>query len=306
MTTEIKKRDHHEQFFWGFFLLTLGFLYMLDKYADLHLYATFDSLFDLWPLILIFWGISVLVKGTFFRPIISILFGIFAALLFYGWISPTFDDDENYQEDTYSIERYESEYNDSISTAFLKINSGIGKLRIEHTTLALARLIAKSDGINYSFKTFYRDSSASVKIKMLESSFDIFDSDFNNIEVKLNENPVWNIRLNLGATSSKLYLDKFKIKSFDMNTGASKSYIKFGSLYDSVNVSIDAGASSLKIAIPKEAGCMVDGETALFSKSLEGFEKMNGIHKTRNFEEAEIKFFITIDGGVSKLKIVRY
>ncbi|NOX16952.1 MAG: hypothetical protein GXO87_01560 [Chlorobi bacterium] len=306
MTTEVKKRERHEQFFWGFFLLTLGFLYMLDKYAGLHLYATFDSLFELWPLILIFWGISVLVKGTFFRPIISILFGIFVALLLYGWISPSFVEDEDFENDEFSIERYESEYNDSISTATLKINSGVGKLRIEHTTLALSRLIAKSDGVSYSFKTFYHDSSASVRIKMLESSFDIFDGDFNNIEVKLNENPVWNIRLNLGATSSKLYLDKFKIKSFDMNAGASKSYIKFGSLYDSVYVSIDAGASSLKIAIPENAGCRVAGETALFSKSLEGFNKKNGIYETPNLDSASVKFFISIDGGVSKLKIVRY
>jgi hypothetical protein len=122
----------------------------------------------------------------------------------------------------------------------------------------------------------------------------------------LNENPVWNIRLNLGAMSSKLYFDKFKVKSFDMNAGASKSYIKFGSLYDSVYVSIDAGASSLKIAIPENAGCRVAGETALFSKSLNGFEKRNGIYETPNFESADVKFFVEIDGGVSKLKIVRY
>ena len=75
--------------FWGFFFITFGALYLLGRYTaiDIDWYAAWD----LWPIVLILIGISIILKGTIFRPIFSVIMGIVLALFIFGMINDTFD-----------------------------------------------------------------------------------------------------------------------------------------------------------------------------------------------------------------------
>jgi len=68
-----------KQLFWGFFLLTLGSIFLVDKFTFIPL--DWNFVWDLWPLALVFWGISVLTKSTSFKPFVSALFGIFIGIM---------------------------------------------------------------------------------------------------------------------------------------------------------------------------------------------------------------------------------
>ena len=72
------------QLFWGFFLLTLGALFLLTKYDIL--YTSFDFVYNIWPFIFVFWGALVIFKNSLVRPVISAVFGVFLAMLLFGFI----------------------------------------------------------------------------------------------------------------------------------------------------------------------------------------------------------------------------
>ncbi len=68
----------YKQTFWGVILITLGILLLLKQFGLIHFY--WHTLWQLWPLIFIFWGISLLPVDDYLKLVISV---IFLALGFY-------------------------------------------------------------------------------------------------------------------------------------------------------------------------------------------------------------------------------
>jgi hypothetical protein len=70
---------------------------------------------------------------------------------------------------------------------------------------------------------------------------------------------------------------------------------------------MDAGASSIEIAIPKNAACRITSDNALSSTDYEGdFLKSEGEVKSTNYDSAAQKFDFDINGGIASIKIRRY
>ena len=143
---------------------------------------------------------------------------------------------------------------------------------------------------------------------MGHKSFSIFDGKIKNkLDIELNENPIWDMKLDIGAAKASIDLTKFKVKNLDLNTGATQVFLKLGDDYENTNVDVEMGAASLEIYIPKDSGCKVTGKMFLISKDLEGFSKIRKRHyETKNYETASNKIDIDIQGGVSSLEIKRY
>jgi hypothetical protein len=294
--------------FWGFFLLTLGTLFLVTKYTSLEI--NFDFVWDMWPLIFVFWGVAVIVKDTWGKPILSSILGIFIGLMVFGIPYNTFwniNSDFDFDKDLALNENYLEDWDPSIKKATLTINSGVGSFVINNSTDKLIEGYGKGSLANYDFKVEKFDSIADVYFSLEEQGKWFGRKLRNNLMLNLNENPVWDIELNLGAARSKFDLSNFKIRDLELHTGATNTTITLGDKYPSTDVKIEMGASSITIRIPKSSGCSFKGETAIVSKSLIGFIKRDsGYSETENFDTAENKIYISVDGGVSSVKVVRY
>jgi hypothetical protein len=297
------------QMFWGFFLLTLGALFLLVKYDVI--ISTFEFVWDIWPLIFVFWGAMVIFKNTIGRPIINAIFGIFLALLLYGFLHNVFwgfDCNTDFNDNDSYTERYNQDYENDIKEANLQIHSGVGYFSIKESTDLLVD--AKARGIfgEYDFNYDKVDSIANIDFTLHKNNFNFIKGNFRNqLIIKLNPKPLWNLELETGASKSNFDLSQFRMHDINVQTGATSTRIKLGEKSERVKVDISMGAASFTLEIPKNIGCEIQSDMALVAKHFDGFNKEeDGRYLTENFNNSSKKIFINVEGGVSSFRVVRY
>jgi len=297
------------QIFWGVFFLAFGFLFLVSRYDLISLNWSFA--WDLWPLILIFWGLAIITKNSKATPFISGGFGLIIAVIVFGMFSNIFDNissDDLVWSDSRSSNSFSEEWNKSIQIAHLEMQAGGGKFFINDKTEKLIEGKAKGLFANSTFSVDTSGEIANIYYESSDNDIKIFPKKdlINYLNVKLNENPVWDIDLELGAAKLNFDLTKFKVASLNLESGATSSTFKFGSLQKEVKVTIEMGAAKLKILVPEKFGCKVTGDMVLVAKNLHGFNKTENFYITDNYEKAEGKIDININSGVSSVSIERY
>ena len=297
--------------FWGFFFITFGSLYLVGRYTTF--IVDWYAVWELWPVIIIVSGIAIILKGTFVKPVVSVLMGILVAFFVFGIFNDVFDfvDDNNFHKDyskKYSENNYTLTYNDSIKHVNLKIEAGAGNFEIEKTTSDLIKGYSKGNIGVYEFDTNNKDSIQWVNVAMDDVKGNFLNKSLkNDFDISLNDNPTWSFDINIGAAKSYFNLIPFKVDNLVLNTGATETTIKLGNKSDLTVMNISMGAASLKIYVPESSGCKVKGEMVLMSKVLNGFEtKDSDYYVTPGFEQAKQKIIIDIDGGVSSFEVERY
>jgi hypothetical protein len=305
---EVKEKNKMKtgKLFWGFFLLTLGALFLLTKYDIIQ--SSFGFVWDVWPLIFVFWGAAVIFKNSLVKPVVSSLFGIFVALLLFGIIDNTFWDCDISDINGDYTEAYSEDYTSAIKSAELELNSGAGSFIIKNTTEKLIDGKGKGSFGEYDFESWKDDDHATIRFNLHKKNVNFFRGRLKNqLELALNPNPVWELNFNLGASKSNFDFSQYKVKEITIHTGATSSKVRLGDKYDSTNVYIDMGAASIVIEIPKTSACSINGDMALVSRDFPGFTKKNsGYYETENFNTSNKKVFVRVNGGVSSIKVERY
>ena len=152
-----------------------------------------------------------------------------------------------------------------------------------------------------------KSDTADINLNMHGQSVTLGEKQSNEVNIKLNEKPVWNFNLDVGAASIDLDLTKFKIGEISLDGGASSIDLKLGTLNDKTNLDFETGASSITIRIPKEAGCELKSNTFMTSRNIEGFSKIeSGLYQTPNYSTSKQKITINIESAISSLDIERY
>ena len=295
------------QLFWGFLFLTVGVLFLLDKNNFFVIVP--NEMWKYWPILIVFWGVAILTKGTILKPIISVLAGVFIGLFIYGSIfglHHSFDFDDEIDHEITTSTFYE-DFRDSTESATLSLRAGIGKITISGITDKLIDGTSSGFYNNFNFKTRYRDNSARVVLRHSQDIEILGDNNYRNLELSLNPIPEWEVDIQAGAATVKLDLTQYKVSKFKLETGATTTELKFGELQKIVKANIEMGAATLNILIPKNTGCLIKGDMVLVVKSFDGFDKVDKKrYQTFNFDESDNKIYINFDGGVSSFKVDRY
>ncbi len=300
--------------FWGVILLVLGVVLALKNFGVI--YFSWRALLQLWPILLILWGVSVLPLRASIKVILALGVAALAVAIVY-YKSPQFeekwfwqwneDDSEWTERDWTPLEQSLTEpWDSSVKVATLKIDAGAGKYIITDTTHSLIYFFKAGNLGPFNLESYDDKEGRKLHISMKKSRIDMGKVK-NDVHIKLNAEPIWNLEFNAGAAEMNLDLSKFKVKNFQLSSGAVSAQLKLGALVDTAQVEIEMGAASLTIAIPKEAGCQVKTETLLTSRNLEGFDKIHsGLYQTPGFEKSARKIFIEVESAVSNLSIEKY
>lgn len=297
------------QLFWGFFLLALGALFLLTKYDMIN--PSYNFIWEIWPLIFVFWGALVIFKHTMVKPFISGLFGIFLAILLFGMIQNLFfefDFSHDWDHKGNYTEVYNTDFEQSIKSGNLELSSGAGTFYVSGATDKLVDGKASGSLAEYSFDSHVEDTTAYVNFRFEKKHVSFFGGRFRNfLDVKLNPIPVWDINLNTGASKNRLNLGDLKVRNVDVHTGASNVQMEIGDKYDSTNVTVEMGVSKLEIDVPATSGCAIRGDMVLSSRNFPGFvKKESGYFETENFEKSKKKIFIRVDSGVCSISVNRH
>lgn len=296
--------------FWGVLLTALGLLFLSAKFDLICLDWSF--IWNLWPLIFIFWGLLVIIKQPIIKPIISSLFGLFIALFIFGSINSLFmqfdfefDKDSDYS--TYT-DNFSEDMDSSLKNAHLTFSSGAGAFSIDGITDKLIEGHSKGWFSNYDISTNTEDTTVYIDVNLHERNFKFFNKRIKNrINMELNPKLIWDIDLNFGAAHGKFDFTPFNVRDINIGTGAATVDVKLGDISDNTDFHIEMGVATLNILLPKTVGCKLVGETFMVSKDTPGFTKKgNDTYYSENFGETTKRVNVYINSGVSSFSIKYY
>ena len=300
--------------FWGVFFIALGGLILLNNFTSI--YFDWETLAKLWPVVLILWGLSLFIKDNkFVRGFIVALLSIVVALTIFSSFNFIFDFvhynhgrsfsgiviDDDSEVDTTS---YFLPFNLNVKESTLKFKSGAGYFEINGTSDGL--FSARTAGLknNYLIDSDSYGDNTNIEFSMKDRHFPFEHGKLvNDVEMKLNTVPLWDLDFELGAAGINLDLSPFKIEKIDIGMGASKLKIKLGDKNDDTRVNLDAGVSKIEIMIPQSSGCQINSESVLSNRHFNGFNKISsGLFRTANFDSASNKIYISFNTGVSSIR----
>ncbi|HNQ59989.1 MAG TPA: DUF5668 domain-containing protein [Bacteroidales bacterium] len=300
--------------FWGVILLIIGVIFALRNFGIIHF--TWRAVFDLWPILLILWGISILPAKPVLKMILGIFTGAIAITLLltnprdesrFYWEGWSYNEHRRYKERNWipSNQKFVEPYDSAVKTAILKFDAAAGKFTIKDTTNKMVSF--ESYGNVGPFVMTSYDNEEGRNIKLSLEGVKIKGDIKNDVVIKLNPNPLWKFEIKAGAADMNMDLSSFRVRELNIEGGASLVELKLGHLSDTTNVSLEIGASHSVIYIPRQAGCQVESESVLSSRSLEGFHKLkSGLWQTPDFDESSQKIFIELKAAVSNIEIKRY
>jgi len=306
----------YRKIFWGLLLVIIGVLFILKNTGVL--FFSWHTMWHLWPVILILWGISIIPVKDWIKLVLSLatVLVTFFAVQHYGpkdnqkWNFEWNDNNDRDNNDEDNVKTYNnvmSENFDSLTKfADLKLNIGVGNFKIKDSTDKLIEVKHDNDNANYSMTAKAEDSLTRIDISLEKGEFNNGNIK-NNVEMKLNPSPIWDLDLNVGAASVDFDLSGFKTRNLKIQGGASEIDLKLGAILPLTDVKLEAGAASITVRVPESAGCEIVSNTFMSSKNFKGFTKIGKqLYQTPNFATSTNKIKINLQAGVASVDVVRY
>ncbi|OGL22409.1 hypothetical protein A2707_03745 [Candidatus Saccharibacteria bacterium RIFCSPHIGHO2_01_FULL_45_15] len=293
----------------GVGLITAGIVFLLGTLNIVDIYL--GNIWQLWPLVIVGVGISFLhLKGAWKNSVVGLFIVASLGLLY---VTITNEEggrlvgskDENRKQSEVAVGKKAN----SVDSLDLKIETGAMKVVIDPLN---GSQIAKAmlDG-NRRFElkadTTVSNTTQQTTISTKGSGFGWTGLSNNKLNVQITKDIPVMLRMDAGAASLDANLADIRIKEFTVDAGASSLKATIGNKEDTVKVSIDAGASSITLRVPKDSGVRVESEGGLSSKNFEDiYEVSNGVYESKDYNQAAKKITIISDVGASSIKIERY
>lgn len=289
--------------FWGILIVGIGVYLLLDSF-DLVTF-NFSFLTQYWSLALILWGLTFFklpkaIKNTIY-PVLS----IFIILLVIGFTQKMWfcGDYHNYEWSDHNWEHSDSDimpfnhtepFDGNITSGDLTIDIGAADVKILGCSDSLIKINSMTDVENYFCNII--NTQAHVNFS---SNDGIKNLSGRKSKIYLNTTPVWDLNINTGAGGLYCDLSNNKIRSIRMESGASKSIIKLGSLVDTVKLNIESGVSKIKVMLPKEYTCITTKDMALSSVTTYDPSSKGVKNKSK-------VVYLDFEGALSNLNVVYY
>ncbi len=305
----------YRKIFWGLLLVIIGVLFILKNTGVL--FFSWHTMWHLWPVILILWGISLIPVKDWIKLALSVG-TVLITLLAVQIYAPKDDNNwefewndnrhrDNNQDEVTSYNNVMSENFDSLTKyAELKLNIGVGNFQIKDSTDKLIEVKHDNDKANYSMTAKAEDSLTRIELSLEKGDFDK-GTVRNNVVMKLNPIPSWDLDLNVGAAEVDFDLSGFKTRNVKIQGGASDIVLKLGAILPLSDVKLEAGAASITVKIPESAGCEIVSNTFMSSKNFKGFNKIGKqLYQTPNYAASKNKIKIDLQAGVASVDVERY
>jgi len=316
---------------WGGALLLLGILWLLRN-LDVIDIRWADAL-GYWHVSLILAGVCLLISGLSPNRIISGLAGIFLALAIIGGVSkgiyreihPFFGEDESWfrgktegekpeplrkKERRLQEENFGYELDSLVREATFNFSSGAGEFTLEGGTKKLFEAKSESALLEYvsNLRRNTSDRTATIDFNTKDGELNLRGKPGKHkVGIKLNENPVWDVSLKVGAGTGNLDLSRLLTRRIRLSTGAAEIKMKLGARAGLSEVNIEAGVASVKLRVPKEADVEIRTSGILNHKDFKSFEKIEkDLYQSPGFGSAGKKIVIHYEAGLSSFEVDRY
>lgn len=279
----------------------------------------------LWPVILIVFGITLLPMNDYLKgALVLAALGLGCVLYhveakhyegnaisrFYHNVKSWSNNDEGEEgenDEDFPVDQHFSEPYSFTKHASIDIEFGAGDLTLKAPCAELAKADAKSNFVKYSFRSEYGEESTSIFVSGDGHTKHIDNKTENDLDIALNDTPVWSFSLDMGAADADLDFTPYKVSNLDIEGGACDLDLRLGDSGCDTKVEISTGASDIDIEVPMGVDCEVNIESAISGKDFDGFEKIErGLWRTPGFGQGDHKIIIDIECAVSDITVKRY
>lgn len=293
----------------GVLFVCAGFVLLLNTLDKLD-WSVWGQILSLWPVLLIAIGIELLFKRT---PL-SFLAMLSPVLMLVAILGPVYFYHNPGQIPAFVLKEYKwSEKPDSVvtkATVILDISKGQLEISSNQDNLIQAELKYWAEKPHCGYYYSHLDSSATLEIRENNRHWpdrfwkNMKDNDWN---ISLSKLPVFDLRVYSAATNADLDLSEIKVEKLRLQTEAGKSQVKLGKLLANVKAIIRGDVSDITILVPEGSGLKIVSDTELSSTNFNfKFNKQNDTFLTDNFQTAQNKIEIDLQGAISSLKIDTY
>ncbi|MFP4368116.1 MAG: LiaI-LiaF-like domain-containing protein [Candidatus Kapaibacterium sp.] len=295
--------------FWGTFLIFLGLFFLLMNLGVMK--WQISGIWDFWPLLLIFWGISLLKLPDIIKYILAGLSSLLLSLMiisFFSGIFWFFNKGEfhigNNREYKGRKEMMEVEMDSAYKYALIEFDGGAGNFELAGRTDKLVELYS-GQGLTV-LNSFPDDNGYDMAVEVKLGVKGKFKSR-RYADISLNDSVLWDMSIDAGACNIDFDMSEIKVSKLDLSTGASDVTLKFGDRHNDVKIDISGGLSNISVFIPKTMDAEILTETGLSNRDFKGFtHKEKGRYVSPLADNGKGKILIEIEGGMSNFDVVRY
>lgn len=308
-----------EKIVWGLILIFIGSIFLLQNFNIIEFY--WGAVWRFWPIIFILIGANMLLSRFGNKSTAPYLIGgitvIVLALIAYqgsrpradrsfGWFKHENDskeDRKSWGESSTFTESY-----DGAKRASLNIQGGATSYRLNDTTSNLFEAVVQQHFGKYTLNKTTTDSTEILNFRMRDKkqSWNLDKMESNITLLKMNTNPIWDVKVEMGAGEAIFDLKDYKVNKLTFQGGAASFEAKLGSRLPLTTVSVETGVASVALEVPAESGCRIVVDSGLSSKDFSGFIKQSdGTYETQNYKEAQNIINISLKGGLSSFEVKR-
>ncbi len=286
--------------FLGIFLIFLGIV-LLGKSTGWYEVNISVNLWQLWPLLIIFIGLSLLSRGRWSSFIITvvvtiIVIAIVGFMMFFGMGTKNGKISKNIEN--ISIKK---EY--GVDSALIRVETGAGRLKIDGGGQDLIFGEFESDFLMLDTESEVEGDIQKVTIRTT-GNWRGFGMPANDLKLSINPDIPVKIELATGAIDMDINLSEVAAKSIDIDSGVSSLELVMGDKVSSSIVKINSGVNSIDVTLPRTVGARLTIDAALTSKDLNGFKKLDSnIYESYNYDIADKIIDIDLNVGASSISI---
>lgn len=299
-------------------LIALGVIFLLNS-LEIVPWSVWGTLGRFWPLILVLIGVEIILRQTRAGWAVSLVaslavvvlaVGLVAGAAQLGWVNDlALPVGDRVQGVSLAEQASVSRDLNGIREARASIDFGAGKLVLNSLSDAPDKLVV----VDYSVGAVGHVPRLNVSQSGAQGNLRISGGqDFqfgrrpeaDQWNVHLSPDVPLDLALKLGAAEGNVDLAGLKIKTLQLDVGASNLTVSFPAGAGSSRATVNAGAASLTLEIPAGVGARIVSESGLASINASSrYTKSEGVFTTSDYQTAANRLDIDLKAGVSSVNI---
>ena len=200
-------------------------------------------------------------------------------------------------------------FTSNIIRAELNVNGGATSYKLTDTTSNLFDAEVKQNFGDYTLEKTSKDSIEILNFRMRDrkGKWNMDEMDGNDVRIKLNSQPLWDINVEMGAGETDFDLSSYKVQNLTLKGGAASFHVTLPEPVATTNVKVETGVAEVVIKVPEASACRITVDTGLSAKDFSGFQKQaDGSYQTAGYSASSKKIVINLKGGLSSFEVQRY
>lgn len=291
----------------GLFLVLAGIYYFAQNTGFLPKSLQIDiSWWQLWPLLIVFAGLSLLSSKSRIIALASGLVTILVILII-GYLFITKSDAlEKYSQPTKTTPFQINNQSSRATNAEVLIEAYGTSLNVidSEGPMAQGKLVSNVSDLQINTSTKEDIQFATISTKGLYEKFPT--KYVNNLDVSLNNEKPTKLIVDVRASKASLGLQRFLLTDLEVKADASQLRISFPDR--SLGASLDVRTSNVSLVFPRNSGVQITTDSDLSRENFKGLmqvlqdETTQVIYQTQNFNNSDNKINVEISSTLSNFK----